>query len=81
MYEIGAVSSHARSLWRLELIKTKWSGGFITWGSKCRLRHVTSGRYLSVMGSGNEVSTVHRDQAGETATAFFVRQSKVIFIT
>jgi hypothetical protein len=25
----------------------RWAGGFMGWGQQCRLRHVTSGRYLA----------------------------------
>lgn len=40
--------SQARSLWRLELARTKWSGGFIMWCHPMRIRHITTGRYLGV---------------------------------
>lgn len=40
--------SQARSLWRLELARTKWSGGFINWCHPMRIRHITTGRYLGV---------------------------------
>lgn len=36
--------SQARSLWRLELARTKWSGGFINWYHPMRIRHLTTGR-------------------------------------
>ncbi|XP_048259812.1 ryanodine receptor-like isoform X9 [Haliotis rufescens] len=75
MYETGAVCSHARSLWRLEHIRTKWAGGFMGWGQQCRILHVTSGRYLAAV-KDNQVHTVHRSSASEESTAFFVRQSK-----
>ncbi|XP_064623398.1 ryanodine receptor-like isoform X6 [Lineus longissimus] len=75
MYETGAVCSHARSLWRIEHNKLKWAGGFMTWGSQCRLRHVTSGRYLAV-GLDNQVISVHRSKADEDSTLFYLRQSK-----
>ncbi|XP_071161899.1 ryanodine receptor-like [Mytilus edulis] len=75
MYETGAVCSHARSLWRIEIIRTKWAGGFMGWGQQCRLRHVTSGRYLAVT-TDNQVVTVHRQKAEEQAVAFFLFSSK-----
>ncbi|KAJ8309071.1 hypothetical protein KUTeg_013945 [Tegillarca granosa] len=75
MYETGSVCSHARSLWRLELIRTKWAGGFMGWGQQCRLRHVTSGRYLAVTHE-HQVITVHRQKADERSVAFFLYQSK-----
>lgn len=46
------------------------------WGQACRLRHVTSGRYLAVTDE-NEVVTFHRAVATEDASAFLIRQSKV----
>ncbi|XP_052827801.1 ryanodine receptor isoform X7 [Octopus bimaculoides] len=75
MYETGAVCSHARSLWQLEHIRTKWSGGFLGWGSQCRIRHITSGRYLSIH-SDNQVVTVHRNRATEELTTFLLLMTK-----
>ncbi|XP_048731868.2 ryanodine receptor-like isoform X6 [Ostrea edulis] len=75
MYETGAVCSHARSLWRIEIIKTKWSGAFIQWGQQCRLRHVTSGRYLGIT-HDKQVVTVHRNKAAEKAVTFYLLQTK-----
>jgi len=46
------------------------------WGHSCRLRHVTSGRYLAAT-ADNQVVTFHRSAATEEATAFVVRKSKV----
>jgi len=46
------------------------------WGHPCRMRHVTSGRYLAATADG-QVVTFHRSAATEDATAFIVRQSKV----
>lgn len=46
------------------------------WGQPCRLRHVTSGKYLAST-SDNQIVTFHRDMATEESTAFVVRQSKV----
>jgi len=46
------------------------------WGHSCRLRHVTSGRYLAAT-ADNQVVTYHRSAATEEATAFVVRESKV----
>jgi len=46
------------------------------WGQSCRLRHVTSGRYLAAT-ADNQVVTYHRGAATEEATAFVVRESKV----
>lgn len=83
MYEIGAVSTSARSLWRIEHKKTKWSAGFFSWDSEVRLRHVTTGRYLGVdpneaQGTGHcEVFTLAPQEATEAATIFLLRPSKV----
>lgn len=49
--------SQARSLWRLELARTKWSGGFINWCHPMRIRHITTGRYLGV-NENNELCLV-----------------------
>ena len=46
------------------------------WGQVCRIRHVTSGRYLAVT-PDNQVVTLHRNKADEESTAFCLRQSKV----
>ncbi|BFZ07812.1 hypothetical protein BsWGS_10847 [Bradybaena similaris] len=75
MYETGAVCSHARSLWRLEHIRTKWAGAFMGWGQQCRIRHVTSGRYLAAM-PDQSVQTVHRQKADEACSAFNLMMSK-----
>ncbi|TGZ67043.1 hypothetical protein CRM22_004998 [Opisthorchis felineus] len=82
MYEIGAVSSSARSLWRIEHLKTKWSAGFFSWASEVRLRHVTTGRYLGVNpaetnGTGHcDVVTLSPNEASEAATIFQLRPTK-----
>lgn len=57
VYEGGSVMSQARSLWRLELARTKWSGGFINWYHPMRIRHITTGRYLGV-NENNELCLV-----------------------
>lgn len=51
--------SQARSLWRLELARTKWAGGFINWYHPMRIRHLTTGRYLGV-NENNELHLVCR---------------------
>jgi len=48
----------------------------MSWGHSCRLRHVTSGRYLAAT-ADNQVVTFHRNAATEEATAFVVRETKV----
>lgn len=46
------------------------------WGQQCRIRHVTSGRYLAAM-PDQSVQTVHRQKADEASTAFNLLMSKV----
>ncbi|GIY59263.1 ryanodine receptor [Caerostris extrusa] len=75
VYEGGAVLNQARSLWRLELIRTKWAGGFINWGYPLRVRHITTGRYLAY-NENREVYLVNKNQASVAATAFGLRQTK-----
>ena len=48
VYEGGNVMQQARSLWRLELARTKWAGGYINWYHPMRIRHITTGLYLGV---------------------------------
>lgn len=62
VYEGGSVMSQARSLWRLELARTKWSGGFINWYHPMRIRHITTGRYLGV-NENNELCLVCQPDA------------------
>ena len=73
-YETGSVCSHARSLWRLEFLRTKWYGGFMGWNTFARLRHITSGRYLGVI--NGEISVVHRDKGNADAITFILTPSK-----
>uniref|UniRef100_A0A182IRU9 Uncharacterized protein n=1 Tax=Anopheles atroparvus TaxID=41427 RepID=A0A182IRU9_ANOAO len=75
VYEGGSVMSQARSLWRLELARTKWAGGFINWSHPMRIRHLTTGRYLGV-NDNNELILMTRDQATTSQTAFVLRLEK-----
>lgn len=59
IYEGGSVMSQARSLWRLELARTKWAGGFINWYHPMRIRHLTTGRYLG-FNENNELYLVRK---------------------
>ena len=59
VYEGGDVVTQARSLWRLELARTKWAGGFINWLHPMRIRHITTGRYLGVS-ENNELCLLAR---------------------
>ncbi|XP_072311661.1 ryanodine receptor 2 [Eucyclogobius newberryi] len=74
-YEGGAVSSHARSLWRLETLRVMWSGSHIRWGQPFRLRHVTTGKYLS-LSHDRVLLLMDKDRADIKTTAFCFRSSK-----
>ncbi|XP_061912384.1 ryanodine receptor 2 isoform X3 [Entelurus aequoreus] len=74
-YEGGAVSSHARSLWRLETRRVMWSGSHIRWGQPFRLRHVTSGKYLSLT-EDKSLLLMEKENADVKSTAFCFRSSK-----
>nr|BAA41470.1 ryanodine receptor homologue [Drosophila melanogaster] len=69
IYEGGVVMAQARSLWRLELARTKWTGGFINWYHPMRIRHITTGRYLGVNDS-NELILVKKEEASIATTTF-----------
>ncbi|KAK7790957.1 hypothetical protein R5R35_007854 [Gryllus longicercus] len=75
IYEGGSVMSQARSLWRLELARTKWAGGFINWYHPMRIRHLTTGRYLSI-NENNELCLVAREDASLASSTFCLRQEK-----
>ncbi|XP_033625850.1 ryanodine receptor 2-like [Asterias rubens] len=76
-YETGAVASYARSLWRTELVTKKWNGSYVSWDQDCRIRHLTSGKYLAVSSPGDsEVCIVPRKTVDLTSTVFCLRQSK-----
>ncbi|KAJ6664647.1 hypothetical protein lerEdw1_006220 [Lerista edwardsae] len=74
-YEGGAVSIHARSLWRLETLRVAWSGSHIRWGQPFRLRHITTGKYLSFMDDKSLLLT-DKEKADVKSTAFCFRSSK-----
>ncbi|XP_053238582.1 ryanodine receptor 2 isoform X4 [Podarcis raffonei] len=74
-YEGGAVSIHARSLWRLETLRVAWSGSHIRWGQPFRLRHITTGKYLSLMDDKSLLLT-DKEKADVKSTAFCFRSSK-----
>nr|CAD7424343.1 unnamed protein product [Timema monikensis] len=75
VYEGGSVMSQARSLWRLELARTKWTGGFINWYHPMRIRHLTTGRYLGV-NENNELYLVSKEEATISLSTFCLRQEK-----
>ncbi|XP_072559363.1 ryanodine receptor 2 isoform X3 [Paramormyrops kingsleyae] len=74
-YEGGAVSIHARSLWRLETLRVAWSGSHIRWGQPFRLRHVTTGKYLSLT-DDRGLLLMEKEKADVKSTAFCFRSSK-----
>uniref|UniRef100_A0A3B3YY67 Ryanodine receptor 2b (cardiac) n=1 Tax=Poecilia mexicana TaxID=48701 RepID=A0A3B3YY67_9TELE len=74
-YEIGSVSGHGRSLWRLEILHVAWSGRHTCWGEPFRLCHVTTGRYLGLT-EENGLHLVDRDKANINTTSFCFRSSK-----
>ncbi|XP_078504129.1 ryanodine receptor 2 [Lissotriton helveticus] len=74
-YEGGAVSIHARSLWRLETLRVSWSGSHTRWGQPFRLRHVTTGKYLSLM-DDKSLLLMDKEKADVKSTAFCFRSSK-----
>uniref|UniRef100_A0A803TM66 Ryanodine receptor 2 n=1 Tax=Anolis carolinensis TaxID=28377 RepID=A0A803TM66_ANOCA len=74
-YEGGAVSIHARSLWRLETLRVAWSGSHIRWAQPFRLRHITTGKYLSLMDDKSLLLT-EKEKADVKSTAFCFRSSK-----
>ncbi|XP_045393232.1 ryanodine receptor 2 isoform X1 [Lemur catta] len=74
-FEGGAISIHARSLWRLETLRVAWSGSHIRWGQPFRLRHVTTGKYLSLMEDKN-LLLMDKEKADVKSTAFTFRSSK-----
>uniref|UniRef100_A0A3P9P1U2 Ryanodine receptor 2 n=1 Tax=Poecilia reticulata TaxID=8081 RepID=A0A3P9P1U2_POERE len=74
-YEIGSVSGHGRSLWRLEILRVAWSGRHTCWGEPFRLCHVTTGRYLGLT-EENGLHLVDRDKADINTTSFCFRSSK-----
>lgn len=75
IYEGGPVMNQARSLWRLDLVRIKWAGGFINWGYPLRIQHITTGRYLA-LNDQNEICLVDRTEATVAATAFCLRTNK-----
>ncbi|CAF5215365.1 unnamed protein product, partial [Rotaria magnacalcarata] len=74
----GAACHQARSLWRIECFKIKWYSGFVGWSSLVRLRHVTSGLYLAVVGdeNGPKVTCISKKNASAIAVTFEMKMSK-----
>ncbi|XP_065815894.1 ryanodine receptor 2 [Labrus bergylta] len=74
-YESGSVCSHARSLWRLEILRVGWCGRHTCWGQPFRLCHMTTGRYLGLT-EERGLHLVDRDRADVNTTSFCFRSSK-----
>ncbi|KAG9509881.1 Ryanodine receptor, partial [Fragariocoptes setiger] len=75
IYEGGAVISQARSLWRLDLIRTRWSGGFVQYANALRVRHITTGQYLGI-DDNQQLCLVGKHEAQIERTAFCLRANK-----
>ena len=66
----------ARSLWRLELARVKWPGGYITWYHPMRIKHVTTGLYLGVGDEDNGLMLIRREDANLANSCFYIRAEK-----
>ncbi|CAD5230370.1 unnamed protein product [Bursaphelenchus xylophilus] len=84
IYEGGNAVNQARSLWRIELIRTKWHGAMVGFEQPFRIRHITTGRYLAIkpkdesIASENAliVSLLRKEHASYNRTAFVMCQNK-----
>lgn len=54
----------------------RWSGSHIRWGQPFRLRHITTGKYLSLLDDKSLLLT-DKEEADVKSTAFCFRSSKV----
>ncbi|XP_071962240.1 ryanodine receptor 2-like isoform X3 [Antedon mediterranea] len=75
VYECGEVSTYARSLWSIELISKRWNGSYLAWGQPCRIKHITSGKYLAI-NEEKDVFIAPKTNADYTSSVFCLRQSK-----
>lgn len=55
---------------------SRWSGSHIRWGQPFRLRHVTTGKYLSLT-EEKSLLLVDKEKADIKSTVFCFRSSKV----
>ncbi|OQV16827.1 Ryanodine receptor [Hypsibius exemplaris] len=77
VYEGGDALSRARSLWRIELAKTRWAGALFNWHQPFRILHITTGLYLCVKSKdGGTVCLIGQDKATMEETVFFLKASK-----
>ena len=65
----------ARSLWRLELARIKWCGGYINWYHPMRIKHITTGMYLGV-NEENQLMLIRREDANLANSCFYLREEK-----
>ena len=72
VYEAGNVLLQARSLWRLEVARIKWPGGYLTWYHPMRIKHVTTGLYLGV-DADNQLMLISREDATLANSCFYIR--------
>ncbi|XP_053730272.1 ryanodine receptor 2 [Synchiropus splendidus] len=79
-YESGSVAGHARSLWRLEILRVVWSNRHTGWGHPFRLRHVTTGRYLG-LSQEKGLLLVDQDKADIITTSFCFQPAKDKVVT
>jgi len=75
VYEGGGVLTQARSLWRLELARTKWAGGYVNWYHPMRIRHITTGLYLGVT-DNLDLCLLSREDATISNSCFYFREGK-----
>ena len=61
------------------IIFRRWYSGFVGWSSLVRLRHVTSGLYLAIIGdeNGPKVTCISKKNASAIAVTFEMKMSKV----
>ena len=85
IYEGGRATTQARSLWRIEPIRTKWHGALVGYEQAFRIRHITTGRYLGVSPSyqqnplvNHNLQLYNKDKATHTLSAFIMWPSKDI---
>ena len=75
VYEGGSCLLQARSLWRLELARIKWCGGYINWYHPMRIKHITTGMYLGV-NEENQLMLIRREDANLANSCFYLREEK-----
>ncbi|KAB5561969.1 hypothetical protein PHYPO_G00012580 [Pangasianodon hypophthalmus] len=74
-FEAGCVSSQARSLWRIEMLRVSWSGSHIRWAEPFRLYHVTTGKYLGLT-LDHGLLLLDREHADVKSSVFCLRPTK-----